>query len=180
MIGRERQFIAAAGGGAVDDGDEALPGMFRGILKAVAGLVGEFAEVDLVRVGRAGQHPDIGAGTEHAIFARAQDHDLHTGMFEAQPLHGVSEFDIDAEIVGIQLELIAFKQPAILIDVHRQRRDLAVDIKLPMAVARWIGLEIDKTRSPGENAFVTGHGPIPECGSSLTSTCTIMHVWGQV
>ena len=80
-------------------------------------------------------------------------------MFEAQPLHGVGEFDIDAEIVGIQLELIAFEQPAILIDIHRQRRDLAVDIELPMPVARRIGLEIDKARAPCENALVTGHGP---------------------
>ena len=29
VIGRQRQLIAAAGRGAVDDGDEALPGIFR-------------------------------------------------------------------------------------------------------------------------------------------------------
>jgi hypothetical protein len=49
-----------------------------------------------------------------------------------------------------------------------------------MAVARWIGLEIDKTRSISESAFVTGHGPIPECSSSLTDICTIVHVRAQV
>ena len=74
VIGRERQFIAAAGRGAVDDGDEALPGILRGIFQAVAGLVGEFAEIDFVGVGRARQHADIGAGAEHAVLARAHHH----------------------------------------------------------------------------------------------------------
>src|SRR5579872_2464018 len=78
-------------------------------------------------------------------------------MLEAQPLHGIGELDVHTEIVGVQLELIAFEQPAILIDVHRQRRDLASDIKLPMPVARWIGLEINKLRAPREGAFFTGH-----------------------
>jgi hypothetical protein len=44
-------------------------------------------------------------------------------MLEAQPLHSVGELDIDAEIVGIELELVAFVQPALLVDVHGQRRD---------------------------------------------------------
>ena len=57
-------------------------------------------------------------------------HDLHLGMLEAQPLHRVVEFDIDAEIVGIELELIALEQPAGLIDVHGQIGDLAVDLEL--------------------------------------------------
>jgi hypothetical protein len=45
-------------------------------------------------------------------------------MFEAQPLHGVRQFDVDAEIVGIQLEQVAFEQAAIFIDVHGQRGDV--------------------------------------------------------
>ena len=80
-------------------------------------------------------------------------------MFEAQALHGVGELDVDAEVVRIQLELIAFEQPAILVDVHRERRNVAVDGKLPMPVARGFSLEIDKARTACENAVVTGHGP---------------------
>ena len=127
VIGRKRELIAAAGRGAVDDGDEALAGIFAGVLEAVAGLVGELAEIDLVRVGRAREHADIGAGAEHAVLARADHHDLHLRMLEAQPLHGVGELDVDAEIVGIELELVALEQAAILVDVHGQRRDVAVD-----------------------------------------------------
>ena len=158
VIGRQRQFIAAAGRGAVDHGDETLAGIFAGILQAVAGLVGEFAEIDLVGVGGAGQHADIGAGAEHAVLARAQHHDLDVGMLEAQPLHGVGQFDIDAEIVGIQLELVAFEQAAILVDVHGQGRDIALDSQLPMPVARRIGLEIDVLRAACEDAIFASHG----------------------
>ncbi len=48
-------------------------------------------------------------------------------MFEAQPLHRVGKLDVDAKIVGIQLELIALEKPTILVDVHRERRDVALD-----------------------------------------------------
>ena len=68
MVGGQRQLIAAAGRGAVDDGDKTLTGILGGVLKAVAGLVGEFAEVHFVRVGRARQHADIGAGAEHPVL----------------------------------------------------------------------------------------------------------------
>ena len=62
VVGRERQLIAAAGRGAVDGADRCDAGILAQILDAVARLVGEFAEIDLVGVGRAGQHADIGAG----------------------------------------------------------------------------------------------------------------------
>ena len=159
VIGRQRQFIAAAGRGAVDDGDKTLPGILAGILQAVAGLVGEFAEVHFVGVGGPRQHADVGAGAEHPVLARAQQHHLDAGMLEAQPLHRIGEFDVDAEIVGIQLELIAFEQPAILVDIHGQRRDVAFDVELPMPIPRRIGLKIDVPGAASKNAIFTRHGP---------------------
>ena len=80
-------------------------------------------------------------------------------MLEAQPLHRVRQFDVDAEIVGIELELIALEQAGILVDVHGQRRDLAVDVELPVPVARRIGLEIDVFCAASEDAIFTSHGP---------------------
>src|SRR4051794_3144908 len=80
-------------------------------------------------------------------------------MLEAQPLHGIGEFDVDSEIVGIQLELITLEQPAILIDVHGERRDVAVDRQLPMPVARGIGQKIDALGAASKDAIFTGHGP---------------------
>ena len=64
-------------------------------------------------------------------------------VLEAQPLHGVGKLDVDAEIVGIELELVAFEQPGVLVDVHDEVGDLAVECQLPVAIARGLGLEID-------------------------------------
>ena len=84
-------------------------------------------------------------------------------MLEAQPLHRIGEFDIDAEIIGIELELIALEQPAILIDVHGQRRNIARDIQLPMPIVRRIGLKIDVLGATRKAAIFTGHGPSLSC-----------------
>ena len=103
------------------------------------------------------QHADIGAGAEHARLARAQQNDLHLRMLEAQALDRVGELDIDAEVVGVELELVAFEQRALLVDVHQQRRDLAVDLELPMAIFRRIGLEIDPALAVAQFALCIGH-----------------------
>ena len=104
------------------------------------------------------------------------------GMFEAQPLHDVGQFDVDAEIVGIQLELIAFEQPGILVDVHGQRRDVACDVELPMPVARRIGLEIDVFCAASQDAvFARLRSPLgPPLSFCCLAICTIMHVLEQV
>ena len=88
-------------------------------------------------------------------------------MLEAQPLHGVREFDVDAEIVGIQLELIALEQAGILVDVHGERRDVAFHAQLPVPVALRIGLKIDVFRAACEDAIFTGHEPPSVVFSSL-------------
>jgi len=157
VIGGQREFITAASRGAVDHGDEALPGIFAGIFQPVAGFVGELAEVDFMGVAGARQHADIGAGAEHPVLAGANHDHLHFGMLEAQPLHRVRQFDVDAEVVGIQLELIAFEQSGILIDVHGQRGGVAIDRELPVPVARRIGLEIDECCSACEDAIFASH-----------------------
>ena len=127
--------------------------MLAQILDAVARLVGEFAEVDLVGVARAGEHADVGAGAEHPRLARAQHHDLDLRVLEAQPLDGVSELDVDAEVVGVELEVVALEQRALLVHVEEKRGHVAVDVELPMAVARRLGLEIDSGMAVGQRPF---------------------------
>ena len=122
------------------------------ILDAVARLVGELAEIDFVRVACAGQHADIGAGGEDAGLRRAQHQHARLRMFEAQPLERVGEFDIDAEIVGIQFQIVAFEQAGFLVDIHGERRHVAVDRELPMPVAFGRGLEIDPVFAASELA----------------------------
>src|SRR5262249_45232698 len=87
--------------------------------------------------------------------------DLHFRVLETQPLDRIRKLDVDAEIVGIELELIALEQAAILVDVHRQCRDVSVHGELPVPVARRIGLEIDELRTACEATIFPGHGPPP-------------------
>ena len=103
-------------------------------------------------------------------------------MLEAQPLHGVRKFDVDAEIVGIQLELIALEQAGILVDVHGERRDVAFDAQLPVPVALRIGLKIDVFRAACEDAIFAGHEPpsVVFSGFAWFVRCTIVHVFEQV
>ena len=89
-------------------------------------------------------------------------------MLEAEPHQRVGKLDVDAEIVGVQLELIALEQPGILVDIHRERRGLALDRQLPVAVARRFRLEIDERFSVCE---------LPRCASHGRFPCMILHVW---
>ena len=143
MVGSERKLVAAAGAGALDRRQIGLPGVGAGVLDREPRLVGVLAEIDLVAVRRLAQHADVGAGAEHVVLARLDHHGAHLGVLEAQPLHRVVKLDVDAEIVGIELELHAFEQARRGVDVHDQGRYLAVDLDAPMAVAARIGLKVD-------------------------------------
>ena len=74
-------------------------------------------------------------------------------MLEAHPLNDVGQFDIDAEIVGIELELIALEQAAVLVDIHKDGCDGALVGDAPVPIFRGIGLEID----------ALAHRVSPEC-----------------
>src|SRR5262249_40151897 len=87
----------------------------------------------------------------------------HLRMLEAQPLDRVRKLDVDAEIVGIELELVALEQAAILVHVHGERGDIAVDGELPVPVARRIGLKVDECRSACETTVFPGHEPPLSC-----------------
>ena len=143
VVGRQRQLVAAAGRRAADRAEILLSGGCARILHGVARLVGELAEVHLVRVGGAGQHADVGAGAEHAVLAGLEHHHLHLGVLETQPLHGIGKLDVDAQIVRVQLELVALEQAGVLVDVHQQFGHVAVELQLPVTVAGRLGLEVD-------------------------------------
>ena len=143
VIGRERELVAAASGGAGDHGHPALARVGRGVLDGVAGLVGELAEVDLVDMRRAREHRDVRAGREHAILRRGEHHRAHARVLEAEPLDGIRELDIDAEIVGVELQRIVAGDSAVLVHVERERGDVAVDGEPPMAVVVRVGPEVD-------------------------------------
>ena len=129
FVARKREFVAAARARAFDRGNPGLAGMGSRVLDAVAGLVGELAEVHFVRMRGAAEHLDVGAGTEHARMFRVHDHATHFGMLEAQALDRVVEFDVDAEIVGIELELVAAADNRLFVDGEAKPGDRAADLE---------------------------------------------------
>jgi hypothetical protein len=134
MVGRKRKLVTATGRGSVDHTDGLQAGGGARVLDAVAGFVGELAEIDLVGVGRARQHADIRASAEHARLGRTQQQYLHLRMLETQPLDHVGKLDVNAKVVGVELQLVALEQSALLVDIHEQRRDFAVELELPMPI----------------------------------------------
>ena len=129
--------------GALDGADIILAGLGARRLEGVARLVGELAEVHLVGVGGSREHADVGAGAENPVLAGLHHHGLHFRMLEAQPLHGIGKLDVDAEVVGIELQFVAVEETGGRIDVHREMGDLAFAGHPPVAVLGRVGLEID-------------------------------------
>ncbi len=141
VIAGEGEFVAATGGVAVEGGEVALAGGAGGVLDAVAGLVRELAEVHLVGVRRAAEHPDVRPGAEDPLLQGLDDHRLHLGMLEAEPLDGVVELDVDAEVVGVHLELPG-PEASGLVDVHAEAGELPVDGEPPVPVAVRMGAKV--------------------------------------
>ncbi len=143
VIAGECQFVAAAGAGAPHCRDVVLAAFLARRFEGVPGLVGELAEIHLVGVGGPAQHADIGAGAEDIVLAAPHDDGAHLRMLETHPLDDVRQLDIHTEIIGIELELIALEQAAILVDIHEERRHIAVILDTPVAVLVRRRAEID-------------------------------------
>ena len=119
---------------------------------------------------RAGEHPDVGSGTEHAILARLQDHDFDLRMLEAQALQGVGKLYVDAEVVRVELQLIALEQRRCLVDVERQLCDLAHTGKLPVPIGLRRALKVDTPRRRPELYCMLRHRfPLHRCRPALPS-----------
>jgi hypothetical protein len=74
-------------------------------------------------------------------------------MFEADALHGIVQFDVDAQVLGIELEFVAVPEAAVLGDVERKRGHRTRKGEFPMPVPGGIGAVID-------GGFI-GHGSAP-------------------
>ncbi len=151
LVARQGQLVAAAGRGAVDRGDPRLAGVGGGVLDRVAGLVRELAEVDLVGVGRPGEHLDVGAGAEDLVEPAGDDDGAHLGVLEPQPLDDVVELDVDAEVVAVELQLVVVAQAGVGRDPHRQRGDRAVEGQLPVPIGGRVGGERDHGAPPARS-----------------------------
>src|SRR6185369_11505619 len=101
------------------------------------------------------------------------------GMLEAQPLHGVGQFDVDAKVVGIELELVAGAQPAILVDVHREKGDAILEGELPMPVAARLGAEVDGRGSVGHGVPYFCNSVLKYLFTFLSASAFCPHTYGR-
>ena len=159
LVAGERELIAAAGDRAVDRGEGFLSLVAARVLDAVARFVGELAEIHLPRVGGLPEHVDVGARAEHALASAGDHQALHLGMFEADAVQRIRKLDVDAEIVGIELELVAGLQALVLVHIHRERRHRTVEREAPVAVALRMRVVGDEGRG-GLSFENCGHGTL--------------------
>jgi hypothetical protein len=83
-------------------------------------------------------------------------------VLEAHALQGVVQFHVHAEVVGVELELVAGLDAAVFVDVQRQRGDGAVAGEAPVLVLRGAGVVGDH----GLDGFGAVHGVL-RCGFSV-------------
>ena len=78
-------------------------------------------------MGRSAQHVDVGAGAKHSFFRAGEDDAGDFGMLETDALQNVVQFDVHAEVVGVEFEFVARAQAAVFVHVHGESGDAAVD-----------------------------------------------------
>jgi hypothetical protein len=64
-------------------------------------------------------------------------------VLEADALHGIVQLHVDAEVVGVELELVAGLDAAVFLDVQGEGGHRAVAGELPVVVMRGLGVEGD-------------------------------------
>ncbi|MPM77318.1 hypothetical protein SDC9_124321 [bioreactor metagenome] len=139
VVAGQCQLIAAASAGTVYRGDELQPVVARAVFHAVARLVGELAEVHLPGVRRHTQHEDVGARAEDAVLAAGDDDAAHLGVLEADAVERVVQLYVHAQVVAVELELVAGADAAVLGNVELHARNLPVHFKRPVSILRGIG-----------------------------------------
>src|SRR5260370_16254436 len=105
--------------------------MSRMIFDCAARLVSEFAEVNFEGVRRRAQHVNVGAGAKDPRLQTGHHDGTNFRMFEAQALNGVGEFDVHAEVVRIELQLVTFGESLILLPFPRKLRTLPPNLQFP-------------------------------------------------
>ena len=143
LVTRKRQLISPTRRRPVAGGDELQAGIPARVLDAVAGLVGELAEVHLPGVAGEAEHEDVRARAEDAVLQARDDDGAHLRVLEADAIERIAQFDVDAEVVAVELQLVAGADAAVLGDVHGEPGHLAFDAQLPVPVRRRLGAEVN-------------------------------------
>ena len=94
--------------------------MARVVFDGATGLVRKLAEVNFERVGRRTEHVDVGAGAKDSRFETSDNDGPDLRMLETQSLNRIREFNVYAEIVGVEFQLVAFSERHVFRNVHRE------------------------------------------------------------
>ena len=92
---------------------------------------------------RSTQHWDVGSSAEDAIDCTSDLYNFDFGVLEADALDGVGKFDVDTKVVGVQFEFVAFFERELILHVHIEFGDFAVERELPMLVLIGGGVELN-------------------------------------
>src|SRR5262245_30706790 len=117
--------------------------MRRVVFDCATRLVRELAEVDFDSVRGSAQHIDVSARAEDSGLKTSQHDNLHFGMFESNALNSISQLDIDAEVIGVEFEFVAFIERFVFLDIHGKGGPSPVDIQFPVAILFRRRLKID-------------------------------------
>ena len=144
FVAGQRQFVAATSAGAVDRCQKLQTAVRRRVFQAITRLVGEFAEIDFPSVAAQAEHKDVGAGAKHFVLGAGHHHAAHLGVLKADAVDGVVQLDVHAQVVAIELELVAGAQAAVFIKVRFERGHRALKAQFPVVVLAGFGLVVDK------------------------------------
>ena len=92
--------------------------MARRILQTVAGLVGEFAEVDLPAVAGDTEHVNVGARAPDFFLAGLKHHHFDGGVFKADAVDCVMQLYVHTQVITVELEFVAGLDAAVFVDVE--------------------------------------------------------------
>src|SRR5436853_413369 len=102
--------------------------MMRSVLNCAARLVGELAKIYFEGVRRCAQHIDVRARAEYSGLQALDDDDAHLWVLESEALNRVRQFNVNAQIIRIELELVAIAQRLVLLNIHGERGDRSINI----------------------------------------------------
>ena len=86
------------------------------------------------------QHENVGAGAKHFFFGAGHHHGTHFGVLKADAIDRIIELNVYAQVVTVQLELVAGTQTCVFINVNSECRHGTIERQFPMFVGRWVGL----------------------------------------
>jgi len=89
------------------------------------------------------QHENIGAGTKNLFFCARHHYGTHLRVLEADAADGIVQLDVNAQVVAVELELVAGAKTGVFVKIRLQGGHRAIEIKFPVFVPGWGGLVFD-------------------------------------